>query len=139
MSSGSSAGESLPASKDPATILVVDDEDAVRTVSQLFLEQCGYAVLTAEDGRRGLNVFAEHAERISLVLLDMSMPGLNGEQVFWELRRHHNDVPVILSSGYGEQETMHLLQGAANAYFIKKPYRPKTLLDKVREVLDAQA
>src|SRR3990172_3071813 len=136
MCSGNSDTEGPSPSKDSATILVVDDEAAVRNVSKLYLEQCGYTVLTAEAGHRGLHVFVEHAAEISLVLLDMTMPGLNGEEVFRELRRHRNEVPVILSSGFGEQETMHLVQGSERTYFIKKPYRPRHLLEKVREVLD---
>jgi two-component system cell cycle sensor histidine kinase/response regulator CckA len=119
------------------TILVVDDEPAVRDVSKLFLEQNGFQVLAAEDGMRALQLYREHSPEIVLVLLDMTMPGMNGDEVFRALRGFRPDLPIILSSGYSEQETMQLLDSSAHSSFIKKPYRPKALLDKVCNFLES--
>jgi CheY-like chemotaxis protein len=118
------------------SVLVVDDEPAVRDVSKLFLEQNGYKVFTAEDGLQALQLFGERGQEIVLVLLDLSMPGMNGEEVYRALRGIRPDLPIILSSGYGEHETMEMIKDSALTSFIRKPYRPKALLDKVREILE---
>lgn len=124
--------------KGTGTILVIDDEPAVRDVSKLFLEQNGFQVLAAEDGMRALKLYEEHAPKIVLVLLDMTMPGMNGDEVYRALRGFRSDLPIILSSGYSEQEAMQLLDNPVHSSFIKKPYRPKALLDKVCDFLDSR-
>ncbi|PJC71235.1 MAG: histidine kinase, partial [Zetaproteobacteria bacterium CG_4_8_14_3_um_filter_59_5] len=85
------------------TVLVIDDEEVVREIAQTMLEGMGYGVLKACDGIEGLEQFEEFKERISFVLLDMTMPKMSGLECFAELRRLDPDVRVILSSGYTEQ------------------------------------
>lgn len=119
-------------------ILVVDDEPTVRTVAQSILERFGFEVLTAENGRQGVKVFEENADRILLVLMDMTMPQLDGAEAYREMRRVREDVCVILSSGYNEQEAVNRFAGKGLAGFIQKPYRPQDLMAKIREVLDTR-
>ena len=120
------------------TILVVDDEEAVRTVARMALERFGFEVLTADDGPAALEVFTAHADRIVAVLLDLTMPQMSGEEVFQELHRLRPDVPVILSSGFNEQDAVTGPPGAGPAAFVQKPYRPLELIDKLRAVLKAK-
>ena len=118
------------------TILVIDDEEGVRIVAKAALEKFGFTVITAEDGLVGLQVFRKRQEEISLVLLDMTMPRMSGEEVFRELQRISPALPVILSSGYNEQDATNLFVGKRLAGFIQKPYQPLALISKVRTVLD---
>jgi len=117
------------------TILIVDDEKAVRVVARHTLEMAGFSVILAENGRAGVEQFRTHAAEITAVLLDMTMPDLSGEEVFREMRAIRPEVRVILSSGYNEQDTISHFQGKGLAGFIQKPYRPTELIEKVREIL----
>ncbi len=119
------------------TVLVVDDEEDVRIASQLILEEVGLTVLTANDGRAGLEVYQRYQEEIALVLLDLTMPKMNGEQLFKEIRKLNQSVPILLSSGYNEDEASKRFHGVGIYGFIQKPYQIDALLDKVRQTLEA--
>ncbi|GIW19160.1 MAG: hypothetical protein KatS3mg064_2317 [Tepidiforma sp.] len=116
------------------TILVVDDDETVRNVTRRMLEQVGYTVLQAADGSEALRCYRERPG-IDLVLLDMTMPHMDGEETFRELRRIDPRVRVLLTSGYNEQDATDRFAGKGLAGFIQKPYRPQDLLEKVREAL----
>ena len=118
-------------------ILVVDDDEPVRIATKLMLEKLGFTVLTAEDGRAALEVFRSRIDEIVVVLLDLTMPRLDGEETFRELRRIRPDVRVILSSGYDEQETTSRFAGKGLAGFLQKPYGLRPLGEKIRQVLEA--
>jgi PAS domain S-box-containing protein len=120
-------------------VLVVDDEEGVRTVAQGVLERVGFDVLEARDGREGVDVFRERAGDIRAVLLDMTMPRMSGVEALREIRRIRQDVPVILSSGYSEEDAAdHFRFGEDEmSGFIQKPYAAAGLVDKLREVLEA--
>ncbi|MBZ5593920.1 MAG: PAS domain S-box protein [Acidobacteriia bacterium] len=120
------------------TILIVDDEEGVRSVARGALEKAGFTTMVAEDGHAAVELFRTHANDITAVLLDMTMPRMSGEEVFRAIRNLRPDAKVILSSGYNEQETLSLFQSKGLAGFIQKPYRAMTLIEKVREIL-AQA
>jgi len=120
------------------TVLVVDDDETVLAVSRMMLEEFGFGVLTAEDGRAGLETFRAESEGIDLVLLDMTMPRMGGEEAFREIRRVKRDVKVILTSGFNEQEATSRFVGRGLAGFIQKPYRPEDLIRVVREVLGSE-
>lgn len=135
---------SLPIGEDPRTlemvagsptVLVVDDEQTVRTVARTALESAGVTVLLAGDGREGLERFEAEREAISLVLLDLTMPVLGGEEVFRRIRRQAPDLPVILMSGYSEHELSSRFAGRGISAFLQKPLRPAQLLQHVREAL----
>ncbi len=124
--------------RDDGTILVVDDETLVRGVARRVLEQAGFRVLTAADGKEGLEVFKRRGRDISLVLLDLTMPRMGGDETLHELRRVKRDVRVLLSSGFNEREATGDIAGPPLAGFIQKPYVAAALVDKVREVLDCR-
>ena len=119
-------------------ILVVDDEEAVRSVASLTLEGCGFRVQTAVDGREGLRAYREHAERIRAVVLDLTMPVLGGDEVLAELRNSPGPgatVPVLLSSGYSSSDIAGNLQRYGPIQFLQKPYSPLDLIQKIRACL----
>jgi signal transduction histidine kinase len=117
------------------TILVVDDEEGVRSATQATLEYAGYKVISVEDGRRAIEVFRENHGDFSAVLLDVTMPKMGGEEVFREIRRLRRDAKVILSTGYSAQDAAENLRGVSG--FIQKPYRARDLLDKVKQVVQS--
>ena len=119
------------------TVLIVDDEETVCAVGKQILERMGFSVLTAPDGREALKVFREHADEIVCVLLDLTMPHMDGEEAFREMRYLHPDVTVILCSGYNEQDATQRFAGKGLAGFIQKPYNMAVLREKLVEVLVA--
>jgi len=117
------------------TVLIADDEEMICKVGKQMLERLGFSVLTASDGHEALKMFRQHACDIACVLLDMTMPHMNGEETFREMRRIHPDVTVILCSGYNEQEVTQRFAGKGLAGFIQKPYTMATLKEKLMEIL----
>ncbi|MBI3089483.1 MAG: PAS domain S-box protein [Candidatus Tectomicrobia bacterium] len=117
-------------------ILVVDDEAAVRSITQRALEKFGFTVLTAEDGREGVKLFRAHADEIVVVLLDMTMPNMNADEASREMRRIRPAVRIILSSGYTQDDVAAKFPRDALAGFIQKPYLVMDLVAKVRSVLE---
>jgi len=117
------------------TILVVDDEESVRTIASRMLELFGFSVLLAMDGRQGLEIYGANHEKISAVILDMTMPHLNGEEVFLEMRRIRADAKVLLVSGYNEEEATERFAGKGLNGFLQKPFKPDELRDKLKTIL----
>ncbi|MCC6696889.1 MAG: PAS domain-containing protein [Candidatus Hydrogenedentes bacterium] len=115
------------------TVLVVDDEFGVRLTARTLLERAGYSVLEAEDGYKALSIFREHAEEVRVVLLDLTMPRLGGEETFRELRRIKPEVRVVLSSGFSEQDTVTHFGESGLAGFLQKPYRAQTLYRAIHQ------
>ncbi len=108
------------------------DEQAVREMAQKALERHGYTVLLADSGLAAIDVFRRHAGKIALVVLDLSMPNMSGEETLPELRKIRPDVKALVSSGYSEAETMTLLRGQRVSGFIQKPYTSKRIAEKVK-------
>ena len=129
----------LPAqtpSTDPfKRVLVVDDEPQVRMVLKRMLEDDGFEILLAENGRKAIQIFESERASIDAVLLDLSMPELDGEETFKALQAISPDVPVVLSSGFAEQEILDRFEGAGFAGVLKKPTPKKVLIAKIREVV----
>jgi two-component system, cell cycle sensor histidine kinase and response regulator CckA len=117
------------------TILLVDDEETIRSLGTQMLQHLGFTVLTAADGREALEVFRAHGAAIACVLLDLTMPHMDGAEAFRELRRLREDVRVVLSSGYSEQEVTQRFVGKGLAGFIQKPYQSEALAAVLRRVL----
>ncbi|MCF6180365.1 MAG: response regulator, partial [Geopsychrobacter sp.] len=115
-------------------VLIVDDDATVRSVGHMMLEEYGFTIFSAEDGEAGLEQLRQHPQ-IGLVLLDLTMPKLNGEQVFREIRKTYSQTRVILSSGYNEQDATAHFIGKGLAGFLHKPYRTEDLLQKIVQVL----
>jgi PAS domain S-box-containing protein len=119
-------------------LMVVDDEESVRAVARRVLEKAGFQVVTAANGKEAVQIFQERPQEIVGVILDMTMPTMNGDECFRELRRIRSDVVVILSSGYNEQDTTARFAGKGLAGFIQKPWLPADLLAVVRHALDGR-
>lgn len=117
------------------TILLVEDEPALRRVSRKLLEKLGYQVVEAANGEQALQVYAERDGGIDLVLLDLIMPGLNGLQTLERLQRLDPGVKVILCSGIADSEEENL---PAGVYFIPKPFPLETLSQKVAAAMSAK-
>ncbi len=117
-------------------VLVVDDEPAVRSLARRVLEKFGFRVMTADDGLKALEIFRAHAAEFVAVLLDVTMPNLDGTETFRELRRLRPEVKIILSSGYDQREMQHRIAADGSAGFLHKPYLPMELVDRVRKVLE---
>ena len=100
-----------------------------------MLERMGFEVIQAADGHEALNEYQRHANRISLVLLDLTMPGMDGEETFRALRRISPTVPVVMSSGFTEQEITARVAGQGLAGFLQKPYSLATLQEKIRQAI----
>ena len=118
------------------TALVVDDEASVREMLKKMLSTMDFKVLEACDGYQAIDVYEEHSEEIDFVILDMNMPGMDGEATWWSLRKRTEDLPILLSSGYPEQ--MVNLEGARSADidgFIQKPYRKRDLMRELALLL----
>ena len=139
------SGEADPITKDgiPATewsgagaILIVDDEQTVRTVASRMVEKMGFSAVTAVDGREGVEKFKTHQTEIVAVLMDLTMPQMDGETAFRELRAIAPDARVILMSGFNEQDAINRFTGKGLAGFIQKPFRPDALRKKLRDALD---
>ena len=122
--------------KGEGTILVVDDEPDVREVVKEILQTAGFSVLSARDGVEAVNVFRRNKNEIAAVVLDMTMPNMDGRETFQELRKTREDVRVILSSGYNEQEVTSQFADKQPAGFIQKPYMAGDLVAIVRGVIE---
>ncbi len=118
-----------------SVILIIDDEPIVRNLAKQALEYHGYTVFLAENGERGLELFRRNPQSVDCVLLDATMPGLSGEETLIEMKAVRPDVPVILSSGFGELEMLRKFDGRGLAGFIQKPYKSSSLLRKIKDAV----
>lgn len=117
------------------TVMLVDDEPSVREVGRSMLERKGYSVILAGDGREALDIFRERHGEIDCVILDLTMPHLDGDETFREMRKLDSGVKVIISSGYNKQDVTQRFVGKGLAGFIQKPYRLSELNARVQEVI----
>jgi PAS domain S-box-containing protein len=111
-----------PLVKGTGLILVVDDEEMVRTTAKALLESLGYQVITAENGHEAIDLFETHIETIKLVILDMIMPEMNGKDCFDELRKRKPDIAVYIASGFTRDEDINAMLKKGLKGFIRKPY-----------------
>lgn len=116
-------------------VLLIDDEPAVREVAGRMLDLLGFEVESADNGPEALAALAEDPERYLLVLLDLSMPQMSGEETFAELRKLNARLPVLFSSGYPEDSLVGRAAGDPHVGFIAKPYTLSSLRPKLRELL----
>jgi CheY-like chemotaxis protein len=118
------------------SILLVEDEDALRDIVRLLLESKGYKVYTVQNGKEAVNVYKQNEKEIALTLTDMGLPGMTGADVFKKLREINSSANVVLASGFFEPDIKSELDKAGAKGFIQKPYSPDEVLRKIREVLD---
>jgi two-component system, cell cycle sensor histidine kinase and response regulator CckA len=117
------------------TVLVVDDEQGVRDVGRGMLERLGFCVLTAADGKEALEVYAGHRDSITCVLLDLTMPKMDGAETFQQMRALDPGAVIVLTSGYSERQAIQQFPGSSLSGFIQKPYQLDVLEQKLRQVL----
>lgn len=118
------------------TILIVDDEDAILEIASMMIEDMGFKIMTAKDGLEGVETYRQHQKEIIAILLDMTMPNMDGQECFQQLHKINHDVIVILSSGYNEQDAISNFTNKGLAGFIQKPYRIETLEQVIRTAID---
>jgi CheY-like chemotaxis protein len=119
------------------TILLVDDEKMVRDLGRAILKRKGYSVITANDGKRGLESFLKEKENVDLVILDQTMPYLSGKEVLGQIRLISPFTKVLMSSGYVDTDLENEFRKMGAAGFVAKPYSIEGLASKVRKILDA--
>ncbi|HEX9010334.1 MAG TPA: PAS domain S-box protein [Holophagaceae bacterium] len=118
------------------TLLVVDDEEEVRTIAEALLRSLGFEVVLAADGLEALEAYRKAGGKIRAVLMDLTMPHMDGVETFRELRRLDPDCRVILTSGYNEQEAIHEFLGKGLAGFVQKPFLRDDLSRALRKALE---
>ena len=118
-------------------VLIVDDEDFVTLLAQRVMTDEGYRVVTAKDGFQAIDIYRKLKDQIALVILDFTMPVMDGSDVFDELLQINPKVPVVLSSGFAEQDRLRGMLARGLRGFIPKPYTQQKLLTQFRSTLDA--
>ena len=121
--------------RSTGVVLVADDEDLVRDVADTMLRQIGFEVVAVPDGREAVQAFAADPHRFDLVLLDLTMPIMSGSEALQAIRQIRPDVPVLIMSGYNEQDTPVGLDGGQPVAFLHKPFSLLTLRDRLHEAL----
>ena len=119
------------------TLLIVDDEESIRELTKEILSEVGYNVFTAASGREAIDVYSKGEEAISLVILDLIMPEMDGKACLEELLKINPDVKILLASGYSANGPARQAVASGAKGLINKPYDIRQLLQMVREVLDA--
>jgi PAS domain S-box-containing protein len=128
-----SAGNSLALKQH--TILIIDDELEVREAASELLESLGYSALQASNGFEGLNLFSQHTQKIDAVLLDQSMPRMSGVEVFRKLRALNATLPIVLCSGYGNDQQIEHMLTQGPTWFLVKPFRLEHLDQVMKKAL----
>ncbi len=118
------------------TILVVDDEELVLEVSREILVSRGFTVLTAAGGAEAVEIYTQHCSEIVAVVLDMTMPEVDGEQAFRKIREVNPRARVIMMSGYSKKKLSSRVIEMGLGGFLHKPFRPQDLMDKLRELIE---
>ncbi len=116
-------------------VLVIDDDQTVRDFVKNVLGRFGYKVLSAVDGLEGMAVFSEHLENIDLILLDLTMPNMDGKETYARMREKRPDIATVLMSGYNEQDATQQFVGKGLAGFLAKPFLVADLMDMVQSAL----
>jgi PAS domain S-box-containing protein len=132
-----STGDTLSV-RETGTILIVDDEDLVRSLARRMAEHAGFSVITASGGREAIRLYRQHYAEIRCVLLDLTMPDLDGLETLRELRRIRPEVRVVVSSGYNEETVAERFAGQIVAGFLRKPYQSATIIAALRNALETE-
>ncbi len=116
--------------KTSGTVLLADDEESVREVASMMLEEIGFSVICAENGREAIDLTKANTSGLRAILLDLTMPEIGGLEAYHAIRAFNQTIPIILSSGYNKEEDVAEATGTNRQFFLKKPYR----LDAMRTV-----
>ncbi|MCD4702418.1 MAG: response regulator, partial [Candidatus Aegiribacteria sp.] len=120
------------------TVLMADDEETVRKIGKHMLERLGLNVILALDGREAVEIFRARHDEIDCVLLDLTMPDMDGEEAFQEMQKIQNDVRIIMSSGYSGQEISRRFEGKGLIGFIQKPYILNVFQEAIRKAIEGK-
>ncbi len=126
--------KNIPHGKE--TILVVEDEPDLIIILQIILEQYGYHIIKARDGEEAVRIYQEKQHEIDLVITDMGLPKMGGLEEYLALKKESPDVKTIFASGFFDPSVKAQLSAAGGVAFVQKPYEPREILSKIREVLD---
>lgn len=124
-----------PVTQERHTILIIDDDPSVRRYAGRIIQKLGYASLVAEDGEDGINQFRMHADEIDLVIVDMFMPRLNGDEVLRNIRKMRPAIKVLIISGYTETIFMDKFKDEQPSGFLYKPFVTGDFVDKINQIL----
>jgi len=116
-------------------VLVVDDDLRVRNVASAYVEKLNFDVVTAEDGKEGIDVFKKNHGHLAAVLLDMTMPVMGGVDAMKGMRAIDASIPIVIVSGYSEVEAGALITGDRPDAFLQKPFKAKDLKTMLYEVM----
>ncbi len=130
--------EEAPPPAGTGTILIIDDEEHIRFITREMLKHCGYTVLTAEDGEKGVALYREHAGKIDLVILDINMPKLSGPDTFKKLRELNPLINVVVASGFTKDDQADALIRMGARSFLQKPYTLSVLAQTVADLLKSE-
>lgn len=130
------AAEEKPAWRGQGCVLVADDEESVRSITGAMLGMVGFEVVLAADGSDAMDRFRQEPDRFALVLLDLTMPRLDGKQAFMEIRRLRPEQRIVVMSGFNEQETVAQFGSKALAYFLHKPFESADLVGVAQRALE---
>jgi CheY-like chemotaxis protein len=125
-----------PEPKKAQHLLVVDDEPMALVLAKRILSEAGFEIVTAQSGFECLDLFRKRPHHFDLILLDLSMPFMDGEETFSRLRGIRPDVTVLLSTGFIAKERLDRMMAAGMASFLQKPHRPDEMVAHVRSVLE---
>lgn len=125
--------------QEGVTVLVVDDNELVNHVTSSLLKVNSFEVLSAKSGKEAVEIFTHHNQRITLVLLDLTMPDMGGLEVFQKIREIRRDVPVVFASGYAVTEEIKAINAEGSSGFLQKPYSNEILIKTVRKLLNDKA
>jgi PAS domain S-box-containing protein len=134
-------GAPKPSAEIPAgteTVLLTEDEQDVREIAREFLESGGYKVIEAKNGKEAIAIAAEHRGKIDLLVTDMVMPGMTGQELAVQLQREHPGVSVVFMSGYSEHAATEMADADASVRLMTKPFSRGAILRTVREILQAR-
>ena len=120
------------------TVLIIEDEEMLKSLAKGILVSKGYTVLTAEDGMQGVELYRNHQKEIAVVLSDIGLPILDGHDVFRKIRAINPKAKIIFASGYFDSETKSEMFKAGLKNFIQKPYMHDEVLQKIREAIDTK-
>ncbi len=116
-------------------ILTIDDEEQIRISLKEFFESKNLKVFTAKDGKEGVEIFSSNKKNISIIILDLIMPNISGEEIFYLLRKIDKNIPIIICSGYSEDNEIKKILNFDRVLFIQKPFKFTLLIDKINEFM----
>ncbi len=115
-------------------VLIIDDDKSVRMLTERLISTFGFASICAADGEEGVATYAANSDKIKVVVLDMTMPELNGDETFIRLRKRRSDLPIIFTSGY--EKGKEVLRDSLTD-FLQKPFKRDELRDKLAKFMNA--